>query len=454
MNNLNHTGRPPQITVLGGGPAGLAVGYYAKKKNYAFIIYEASDKVGGNCITFHHKGFSFDSGAHRFHNQNAEITDEITNLLRQDFLKLKVPSQIYRKGKFIDFPLSPLNLLNSLGLYTSIKVGIELATLKFNGRSLNHSFKGLALSTYGKTIAKSFLLNYSEKLWGIKTDKLSADTSGRRLKGLNLRTFLVEAILGQEAKVEHLDGSFYYPRKGIGMIPQRLEEFCGPENLVKNSKITKVFHDFERIQALEINGTRVVDVREVVSTLPMTVLIQIMEPKPVEAVLLAARSLQYRNLILVTIFLNKESVNKYASVYFPEFNFPFTRVHEPKNRSITMSPQGKTSLVTEIPCQSDDQFWRATDQELIRLVSAYLTQIGWFKKSEIIDASVTKLSRAYPILEVGYVEKVKKVSAFLKTFSNLKVSGRNGKFVYTHIHDMMNFGREVIEDYTFEPEAF
>lgn len=449
MDNSNDTGRPPQITVLGGGPAGLAVGYYAKKQNFSFSIYEATNKVGGNCITLQHKDFSFDSGAHRFHNQDVEITNEIMNLLGKDLVKLSVPSQIYQNGKFIDFPLSPLNLLRNLGLHTSVKVGLELATTKMNSRNSNKSFKGFALRTYGKTIAKSFLLDYSEKLWGVDSDKLSPDIAGRRLKSLNLKAFLVEAILGQEAKVEHLDGSFYYPKTGIGMIPQKLEEFCGMENFLKNSKITKVFHNFKEIQALEVNGTKVVDVKEVISTLPMTVLVQIMEPKPVEAILLAAKSLRYRNLILVTLFLNKESVTKNASVYFPEPDFPFTRVHEPRNRSITMSPQGKTSLVTEIPCQSEDQFWRATDQELIQLVSSYFTRIGWIKKNEIIDASIIKLNRAYPILEVSYEEKVQKIATFLKSFINLRISGRNGRFMYTHIHDMMRFGKEVTEGYTF-----
>jgi protoporphyrinogen oxidase len=53
------------ITVLGGGPAGLAVGYYANKNGFRFKIYEASADVGGMCRTLHYKDFAFDMGAHR-----------------------------------------------------------------------------------------------------------------------------------------------------------------------------------------------------------------------------------------------------------------------------------------------------------------------------------------------------------------------------------------------------
>ena len=39
------------IKIIGGGPAGLAVAYYAKKRNLSFQVYESSNLVGGNCRT-------------------------------------------------------------------------------------------------------------------------------------------------------------------------------------------------------------------------------------------------------------------------------------------------------------------------------------------------------------------------------------------------------------------
>lgn len=335
MNIPNHrsdyrTSKPLQLTILGGGPAGLAAGYYAKKNRLPFTIYEAISLLGGNCTTFKHKDFSFDSGAHRFHDQDADVTKETKNLLGRDLERLKVPSQIYYNNKFVDFPLSPLNLLKDLGIYTSVKAGVEVLTSKLKGKKLSESFEDFALSTYGKTIADSFLLNYSEKLWGLNYSKLAPKVAGKRLKGLNLKTFLIEAIFGKDAKVGHLDGSFYYPKTGIGIITRKLEEFCGKEHIQKKSRISRIFHDFEKVQAIEINGEKKIDVDEVISTLPLTVLLQVMEPKPVEEVLHAARDLRYRNLILIALFLNKESITENASIYFPDSDIPFTRVYEPK----------------------------------------------------------------------------------------------------------------------------
>lgn len=114
-----------------------------------------------------------------------------------------------------------------------------------------------------------------------------------------------------------------------------------------------------------------------------------------------------------------------------------------------MSPFGKTSLIVEVPCQKEDKVWKAKDDELIQLISSYFIQFGWIKDNDIIDNTVIRLSHAYPVLEINYEEKVQKITTFLRGFNNLRISGRNGRFMYTHIHDQMKFGKEVIEDYSF-----
>ncbi len=445
-NHLNNCITGSKLTILGGGPAGLAVGYYARKNKMPFTIYEGNSQIGGNCITLEHKNFLFDSGAHRFHDKDSEITKEIKDLLGYELRKIKVPSQIYYEGKFIDFPLSPINLVKNLGLHTAGKAALELVTSRLANSGLHESFESFAKSTYGKTIANSFLLNYSSKLWGTECSKLSPSIAGKRLKGLDLKTFIVEAIYGRNAKVEHLDGSFYYPKMGIGSITNKLGKFCGEENIQKNSRITKILHNYKQIQAIEVNGDKTIEVDEVVSTLPLTILAQIMEPLPSKNVIHLVKSLRYRNLILVALFLNRKTVSENASVYFPSPEFPFTRVYEPKNRSLDMSPPNQTSLIAEIPCQEKDDVWILEDCKLIQLVCSRLSQIGWIKEEEVIDALVKRINYAYPILEIGQKEKIQEVTSFMKNFSNLKVLGRNGKFTYSHLHNMMRFGKETIEE--------
>ncbi|MEE9201427.1 MAG: FAD-dependent oxidoreductase [Candidatus Brocadiales bacterium] len=439
--------KPRHITILGGGIAGLSVGYYARKKGLPFTVYEAGNRIGGNCITLTYRGFRFDSGAHRFHDKDAEVTKELKSLLGEDLKEINVPSQIYHKGTFVDFPLSPWSLLRNLGPYTFVKAGLELLWSRLKNREPHRNFENFALHTYGKTVAESFLLNYTQKLWGLPCKRLSPNIAGKRMKGLHLTAFFAETILGGSGEKEHLDGSFYYPKRGIGTIAEKLGELCGKENILRNSKITRVFHNQTQIQALEVNGKERVYTDEIVSTLPITVLLQLMEPRPPEEILQLAKDLYYRNMILVAVFLNRESVTENASVYFPDADCPFTRIYEPKNRSVYMSPPGKTSLVAEIPCLQGDELWNTDDSRLIQLIRSQITQLGWIDEEEIIGALVSRMNYAYPVLEVGFEDKIKEIVTFLKRFDNLKLSGRNSKFTYTHVHDIIKSGKEIIGEY-------
>ena len=95
-----------KIDILGGGPAGLSVAYFARKKGYDICIHEGSSAIGGNCRTIKMGEYRFDTGAHRFHDKIPSITEEVKKLMGDDLKKINAPSKIYFDGRMIDFPLS------------------------------------------------------------------------------------------------------------------------------------------------------------------------------------------------------------------------------------------------------------------------------------------------------------------------------------------------------------
>jgi protoporphyrinogen oxidase len=448
MNSLPHN--PGELVVLGGGPAGLAAGYFAKKNGCAFSIYEAGERVGGNCVTLQRGNFRFDSGAHRLHNKDPEITAEIAQLLGDELQKVEVPSQIFHRDTFIDFPLSPFNLLMSLGPITCSKAAVELVRSRMAGAPTDDSFEKFALYTYGRTIADKFLLNYSQKLWGLPCARLSRRIAGKRLEGLNARTFLKEMFLGKKAKTEHLESmNFYYPKRGYGTIAEHLERFCGKEHIHLNSRVTKLKHDGRRITTVEINGKDIVPAadKHIVGTLPVSLICEMLDPALPDEILAVARSLRFRHMILIVLMLERPSVSNNATIYFPDPDCLFTRAYEPRNRCRTMAPEGQTSLCLEIPAQLDDDHWRLPDEALIERVSRQLCDYRLIKHKEIIDKCVYRFKFAYPVLESGYEQKIAPVFRHLASFGNLSLSGRNGKYVYSWLHDMMRFGKEIVEEH-------
>ncbi len=446
-------GRDVHLTILGGGIAGLAVGYYARKEGLSFTIYEASEQVGGNCVTLRDGEFLFDSGAHRSHDKDSEVMQEIKGLLGKDLKRIDAPSRIYHKGKWIEFPLSPFNLYKNLGPVTFVKVGLEVACSRLVRSKSDGSFESFAVNKYGRTLAERFLLNYSEKLWGAPCGSLSPAIAGTRMKGLGLRTFLVEAFFGPKAKTEHMEGAFYYPKMGIGMITEKLAEKCGEQRIRTKMNLTSVFHRDGVIQSVEFNGQKRMEVDELVSTVPLDYFVESLRPAAPRDVLALSGHLRYRNMVLVTICLLKESVTGAATIYFPQRRFPFTRVYEPNNRSSEMSPHGRTSLVAEIPCQEADAVWNMSEGKLTELVVSKLREIGLVSKEEVIGGCVNRLYHAYPVLERGFEQKVGRIKEYLAGFRNLRLSGRNGLFTYAWIHNMMRFGKDIVERYDMRSKA-
>lgn len=438
----------PDIAILGGGPAGLAVGYYAQKSGQPFHLYEGQDRVGGNCITLHHGDFRFDSGAHRLHDKDRQATEDIKQLLGDDLRMIEVPSQIWHEGRLYDFPIAPFNLLKTMGPFHFAKAGMALLQGRLRAKSSQASFQDFALRAYGKDIASRFLLNYSEKLWGAPCDHLSPAICGARLKGLGLTSLVIESLFGKRANTRHLDGAFYYPRQGYGVIVEKLAEACGFENISLNARVTELQHSGNRINSISVNGSDQVPVDEVACTLPISTVMRCLNPAPPAELVAIAKELRYRNVILVAVFISRNQISGNGSMYFPDPGFPFTRVYEPKNRSSEMAPAGCTSLVAEIPCQPTDDVWTADPSTLIETVIERFVDLGWFKRSEVLGSTTHRLPHAYPILELGYEAKLKPILDYLGTFSNLSLAGRNGCFVYSHLHDMMRSGREIVSRYS------
>ena len=443
------------LHILGGGPAGLTAGYYAKKCSVNFTIFEAGEHAGGNCRTLKIKGtdckfqalqrgdFRFDTGAHRFHDKDPQVTEEVRTLLGNDLLRVEAPSEIFFEGKYYRFPLLLSDLTQKLQKKTLLKIVWE--QLHNNREKYAENFTEFAINQYGKTLAERFLLNYSEKLWGQPPHNLSTTIAGNRLKGLDLRSFLRSTLLGPPQNPNHLDGSFFYPRHGIGMISDKLCEFIGKRHLKLQHRISRLIHKDGKIERIVLNDDIEIQAATVINTLPLTLSIRMLEPPPPPELRAVADRIKYRHLMLCVFCLNRDTFSPNASVYFPGEEFPFTRLYEPKNRSPEMAPNGQTVIVLELPCYSDDAVWNMSEAELQTEVWKALQSIKPLSREEVIHYQTYKLPFAYPVLEVGFEERVTRLVRYFETFENLYLTGRSSLFRYLHLHDLFKAGKEVIE---------
>jgi protoporphyrinogen oxidase len=431
---------PTFLTVLGGGPAGLAAGYFARQRAWSCRILEAADHVGGNCVTRQVGEYRFDLGAHRFHDKDPEITAVVKRLLGDELRRVSAASAICLDGRFLKFPPSARELLRYLGGRRFAAAGAGVLAARMTSRRAD-SLESLAVRAYGPTIARLFLLNYSEKLWGAPCSQLSPRASGGRLDGLRLSTLLKSANVPSP----HLDGPFYYPSGGYGRIATRLAEACGPDTIRAGARVTRLVHDGNRIRHVELNGRECIPVDQVVVTLPLGTVVKLFDPPLSGEVRLLAETIRFRHLLLVVWLLDRPSVTSYATIYFPDRDVPFTRVFEPRNRSTAMSPPGKTSLAIEMPCNQEDAIWQADDRMIVEIAKPALMALGWIDARSIVDACVARVPNAYPVLTTDAERGAAAIVKALGQFSNLHLIGRNGLFHYGWMHTVLRMAKTLVD---------
>ena len=321
------------VVIIGAGPAGLSAAETLVKSDRTFTVLEASDRTGGLSATIKYQGFYFDLGGHRFFTKDKEIDQYVAKLLGDEQIYVDRSSKILLKGKLFDYPLRPLNAIFGLGVptATSIITNYIAERLRFN-RGAPKSLEDWIISQFGTTLYKLFFKTYTEKVWGIDCSRISAQWGVQRIKGLSLRTAIMDALWdkGKKKDAVTLIKHFTFPKKGIGVICDKLAATIEePNRLLYNSPATEIFHNGERITAVGYsgkNGTGKIECDNVISSMPITELITSLRPTPPEEVIAAAGWLKYRDLVCVALMFDMPSVTDQTWIYVHDPSIDFGRI--------------------------------------------------------------------------------------------------------------------------------
>jgi protoporphyrinogen oxidase len=442
-----------EVLVLGAGLTGLTAGHALAKAGVGVRIIEREPAVGGLARTIARGPFRFDLGGHRFFTQDERIERLVQGLLGRDCLTVHRRSQIFLRNRYIDYPLSPANAMSGLGVPTALRIVLDHAGEKLRARFGAREMVSLedwVVGHFGRTLFDIYFKEYSEKIWGMGCESISMDWVAQRIQGLSLGKAIRSAFLrrGRDAP-RTLAERFHYPSHGIGRIAERLAEEIESRNQVLcNVEVSRLRHEDSRVRAVVVRdgrGTSAVEGRAFISTVPLTDLVRMLDPRPPADVLGAAARLKFRDLVVVAVMLNRERATDQTWLYFPERRIPFGRIHEPTNWSRRMAPPGKTLLVAEQFCFRGDGTWSASDQELVDRTIRHLHGLGIIVRREVLDGAVLRIPKAYPHFEVGYQEHCRTILGYLRRFRNLFPAGRGGTFSYYNMDQAMASGLELAE---------
>ena len=424
------------MAVLGAGPAGLTAAYVLSLKGERGVVFESDGTVGGIAKTVEFKGYRFDLGGHRFFTKLGPVQRLWEDLMGDEFLLRPRLSRIYYQGKYLHYPLVARDVIPRLGIVESALCALSYLWAMAKPTPPPETFEDWVTSRFGRRLYDSFFRSYTEKLWGIPGTEIQSAWAAQRIKDFSLFKAVL-GLVGLRRNVTTLIEEFHYPRLGPGQMweacRRRVEERGIPVRF--HHRIVAVKHDGARATSVVVrtNGTETEHaVDSVLSSIPLSELVQILDPPPPPEVLEAARKLRYRDFVLVALVTSEAEPFPDNWIYLHD---PGTRAGRVQNFgawSPGMVVPGTTCLGVEYFCFEGDDMWELPDDEAVRFATKEMAEIGLVDPAKVVEGVKVRVPKAYPMYDSGYDERIDRLRDYLAGFENLKTFGRNGLHRYNN----------------------
>ncbi len=443
------------VAIIGAGPAGLTAAYLLGKAGYSVTVIERDPTyVGGISRTVEHDGFRFDIGGHRFFSKSQAVVDLWNEILPDDFIERPRMSRIYYEGKFYSYPLRAFEALGNLGLWRSTLCMASYAMAKLRPNRDVRSFEDWVVNQFGHKLYSIFFKTYTEKVWGMPCDTMSADWAAQRIKGLSLGGAVIDGLkrsLGLNRKpndgmqTKTLLESFRYPRLGPGMMwDAARDKVLAQGNTILMGHALKQLaqepgSDRWRLSATDADGAEVViSARHVISSAPMRELASRLHPLP--QTLPQAAALRYRDFLTVALMIKSPDLFPDNWIYIHDSKVKVGRVQNFRSWSPEMVPDADIACVgLEYFCFEGDGLWASSDADLVALATSEMAILGLCDPAHVTGGVVVRQEKAYPVYDEEYRDNVDALRQEIEgRHPTLHCVGRNGMHRYNNQdHAMM-----------------
>jgi protoporphyrinogen oxidase len=482
---------PKTAILIGAGPAGLTAALeFLRRSDVHPIVLEASHEIGGISRTIRHNGNRIDIGGHRFFSKSdrvmnwwmdlmpPEASSDTQHALRHqnkqrtlntttagltpentDLVMLVRPrkSRIYFLRRFFDYPIKlTADTLGKLGLLRTLKIGISYLRARLFQRKVEKSLEDFLINRFGRQLYLTFFKSYTEKVWGVPCEQISAEWGAQRIKGLSLTTAILHFVkkaftrsrnqaIQQKGTETSLIEKFLYPKYGPGQLWEHAADLIRNQGgeILLGWRATRLFVEGDVITAVEAvsdSGLRRRFAADYVfSTMPVRELIDAMDtPIPAE-VREVSDGLQYRDFITVGLLVDKLTVREADGgrlkdnwIYIQEPDVLVGRLQIFNNWSPYMvADPNKTWIGLEYFCYQTDALWKMADEDLKKFAIAEVEKIGILRAADVSDSHVVRVPKTYPAY-FGTYDRFHVIREFLDRYHNLYLVGRNGMHKYNN----------------------
>lgn len=432
------------VTIIGAGPAGLTAAYEAAKLGLRPTVLEADGQVGGLSRTVDYRGYRFDIGGHRFFSKVPLINELWQEILQEDFMVRPRLSRIYYRERFFDYPLKALNALAGLGPLETLLIGLSYTKARLLPHGQETNFEQWVVNRFGQRLYEIFFKTYTEKVWGLSCNEISADWAAQRIKNLSLSEAVRNALLGsgraQDGKIiTTLIEQFHYPRLGPGMMWEHCRDLLAARGhaTVGDVRVNRIRHRQGRVEGVDGQTSAGEPVHfsgdHFLSTMPLRELILALDPPPPDEVIAAANHLRYRDYLTVVLIVKRAEVFPDNWIYIHSPEVKMGRIQNYKNWSPAMVPDAaRTSLGLEYFLWEKEDQWNWSHERLLTLGIKECAQIGLIEPGEVEDGTVVRMKKAYPVYDQYYQQSLATIKQYLESITNLQTIGRNGLHRYNN----------------------
>jgi len=440
---------PKNVVILGGGVAGLAAAHYLARDGHRVTVVEKAPHTGGLCASFQSHGFTLDHGPHKMYSVVPGVLDELKSIMGDELIEHRKRNRIRLLGRYLDYPLSLGNLLPLLGPVRSVKMGLDYAAAMasgvVNGKPPS-SYEDYVVRRFGRSVYQLVFEPLAWKVWG-DPKKLAAELAAARIPSGGA-TELILRLLKLKESTPDVDAPFFlYPRKGFGAFPDKLASNvkAASGRILTGANVVGVERDGARVTGLRVEqGSEhtLLPCDLLVSSIPIHGLSDLLELGDGDT---DRADLRSRQLLLVYLVIDEDRVLEDHWIFFPEREFPFSRLFEQKAMSAELGPEGKTVLCCDLTCDMDDELWKSSDEDLAKRCLRAIESVGVTSEDRLSASFVKRFRDFYPVYSIDYRERLAERYAKLRVVDNLIPTGRLGMFNYNNSDHCLDMGRFIAE---------
>ncbi len=422
---------PSEIYVLGAGPAGMAAAYTLTKQNQPVVVIERDSQVGGLAKSIGYQGFILDYGPHFFSTDIAPVVQFWDEVMGPEAVTFKVSTRMYWQKRYFSYPPSVSEVLLGVGFWESLKIMVSYVQAQLSPNSNPQNYAERVTGKFGKELFEICFKAYLEKLWGIPCTGISADWEAGKFRNISFREILKNAMIREEWRLK-------FPRLGSRQLYERIAEFMKERDrpILFNHEVKQIHHENFKVTKLTLKNSKtgeekVIECQGVISSIPLSILLQQLDPPVPSRLVEQVKSLKFRNTAIAYLIVESGSLFPDQCIYINDSNIRLGRVTNFANWSKDMLPNThQTPLCCEYWCDFGDSTWQQPEAELLVQAEQDLRTIGLLGDAKVAGGFVVKLARTHPIYAVNYQAALSEVNDYLNQFENLDIVGRYGAFKY------------------------